>query len=87
VKDFLITGLHKRFLMVLNRSSDSCHRPLENRESGREDPSNFGNPELAKEIGQNAGWFITENANIKKSVAGFVRIVRNALEESDRRDG
>jgi len=41
------------------------------------------NPELSKEIGQNASRFIAENVSIEKSAAGFVRGITKTLEGLD----
>ena len=38
------------------------------------------NPELAKEIGQNASQFIAENASIEKSATGFLNAVKKILD-------
>ena len=37
------------------------------------------NPELSKEIGQNASRFIAENVSIEKSAAGFVKAIPEGL--------
>lgn len=41
------------------------------------------NPELSKEIGQNASRFIAENVSIEKSSAGFVNAITKTLEGLD----
>jgi len=40
------------------------------------------NPELAKQIGQNANRFILENVSLQKSAEGFVRAIIRALKKS-----
>jgi glycosyltransferase involved in cell wall biosynthesis len=37
------------------------------------------NPELSKEIGQNASCFIDENVNIEKAAAGFAKAIHEGL--------
>lgn len=41
------------------------------------------NPELSKEIGQNASCFIAENVSLQKSAAGFVSAITKTLEGLD----
>lgn len=41
------------------------------------------NPEKAKEIGQNASWFIEENTTIEKSAEGFVRAIEKIIKGGD----
>jgi len=40
------------------------------------------NPELSKEVGQNASRFIAENVSIEKSAAGFVSAITDTLARS-----